>query len=292
MEDKRKEILKFENVSLTYHTRSDEILALKKINFTVYEGEFVAIVGPSGCGKTTILSLISGILSPSSGKIFLDGKDINNKTENKKNFFNFFKKNRIEQKQSEIGYMFQKDHLFDWLTIWKNVILGLEIQGKKNDKIMIDKLEALLTKYGLISFKNKKPTQLSGGMRQRVALIRTLALNPKILLLDEPFSALDFQTRLSVCDSVSEIIENEKKSAILVTHDIAEAISMADRIIILSARPSTVKKIVNVDLKNLGPPIKRRESSVARQMFDEIWKELINYNNEFDNMKEISNEKK
>ena len=188
--------------------------------------------------------------------------------------------------------MFQKDHLFDWLTIWKNVILGLEIQGKKNDKIMIDKLEALLTKYGLISFKNKKPTQLSGGMRQRVALIRTLALNPKILLLDEPFSALDFQTRLSVCDSVSEIIENEKKSAILVTHDIAEAISMADRIIILSARPSTVKKIVNVDLKNLGPPIKRRESSVARQMFDEIWKELINYNNEFDNMKEISNEKK
>ena len=292
MEDKRKEILKFENVSLTYHTRSDEILALKKINFTVYEGEFVAIVGPSGCGKTTILSLISGILSPSSGKIFLDGKDINNKTENKKNFFNFFKKNRIEQKQSEIGYMFQKDHLFDWLTIWKNVILGLEIQGKKNDKIMIDKLEALLTKYDLISFKNKKPTQLSGGMRQRVALIRTLALNPKILLLDEPFSALDFQTRLSVCDSVSEIIENEKKSAILVTHDIAEAISMADRIIILSARPSTVKKIVNVDLKKLGSPIKRRESSVARQMFDEIWKELINYNNEFDNMKEISNEKK
>ena len=271
MKDQRKEILKFENVCLTYHTKDDEILALKDVNFSVYEKEFIAIVGPSGCGKTTLLSLISGILKPSSGKIIFDGKNINDsKKINKKN----------KELNTEIGDMFQRDHLFDWRTIWKNVIIGLEIQGKKNDKEIISKLNNLLNKYGLESFKNKKPTQLSGGMRQRVALIRTLALNPKLLLLDEPFSALDFQTRLSVCDSVSEIIKNEQKTAILVTHDIAEAVSMADRIIILSNRPGYVKKIISVDLQHLGPPIKRRESEKARILFDEIWKDLIQYNNE------------
>ena len=292
MESERKEILKFENVSLTYHTKSDEILALENVNFTIYEGEFVAIVGPSGCGKTTILSLISGILKPSSGKIFLDGKEITKIESKKKNFLDKFKKKpKNQNQQNEIGYMFQRDHLFDWRTIWKNVVLGLEIQGRKNDEQIKAKLNNLLNKYGLGPFKNKKPTQLSGGMRQRVALIRTLAINPKLLLLDEPFSALDFQTRLSVCDSVSEIIASEKKTAILVTHDIAEAVSMADRIIILSSRPGTVKKIVNVDLKHLGPPILRRESSVARTMFDEIWKDLIVYNNEPSTAKENSNEK-
>lgn len=290
MESKRKEILKFENVSLTYHTKSDEILALQNINFTIYEGEFVAIVGPSGCGKTTILSLISGILKPSSGKIFLDGKDITNKPEKTIKNFNIFKKKTNNIAESEIGYMFQRDHLFDWRTIWKNVTLGLEIQGKKNDTQTLEKLDALLVKYGLGPFKNKKPTQLSGGMRQRVALIRTLALNPKLLLLDEPFSALDFQTRLSVCDSVSEIIESEKKSAILVTHDIAEAISMADKIIILSARPASVKRIVDVNLKHLGAPIKRRESETARKMFDDIWKDLIVYNEKPKQIKETQNE--
>ena len=252
---------------LTYHTKDDEITALQDVNFTIYEGEFVAIVGPSGCGKTTLLSLVSGILKPSSGKIFIDGRDITDEKQTKNKNLN-----------SEIGYMFQRDHLFDWRTIWKNVTLGLEIQEKKKDKKLIEKLENLLSKYGLEQFKNKKPTQLSGGMRQRVALIRTLALEPKLLLLDEPFSALDFQTRLSVCDSVSKIISDEQKTAILVTHDIAEAISMADRIIILTTRPGTVKKIVDVDLKHLGAPIKRRESEIARKMFDEIWKDLIIYN--------------
>lgn len=266
MESQRKEILKFENVSLTYHTKTDEILALENINFSVYEGEFVAIVGPSGCGKTTLLSLISGILKPSSGKIYLDGKDIS-KAKNKKE----------KQDGAEIGYMFQRDQLFDWRTIWKNVTLGLEIQGKKGNAEIENKLNNLLDKYGLGPFKNKKPTQLSGGMRQRVALIRTLALDPKLLLLDEPFSALDFQTRLSVCNSVSEIIEQEKKTAILVTHDIAEAISMADRIVILKARPGSVKRIVNVNLKHLGSPLKRRESELSTQLFDEIWKDLIVY---------------
>lgn len=266
MESQRKEILKFENVSLTYHTKTDEILALENINFSVYEGEFVAIVGPSGCGKTTLLSLISGILKPSSGKIYIDGKDIS-KAKSKKE----------KNDSAEIGYMFQRDQLFDWRTIWKNVTLGLEIQGKKGNEEIEDKLNNLLDKYGLGPFKNKKPTQLSGGMRQRVALIRTLALDPKLLLLDEPFSALDFQTRLSVCNSVSEIIEQEKKTAILVTHDIAEAISMADRIIILKARPGSVKRIVDVNLKHLGSPLKRRESELSTQLFDEIWKDLIVY---------------
>lgn len=270
MESQRKEILKFENVSLTYHTKDDEILALDDISFSVYEGEFVAIVGPSGCGKTTLLSLISGILKPSQGRIILDGRNIcapKSKEKNKKQ----------KQQNAEIGYMFQRDQLFDWRTIWKNVTLGLEIQGRKGDKEIEEKLGKLLDKYGLGPFKNKKPTQLSGGMRQRVALIRTLALDPKLLLLDEPFSALDFQTRLSVCNSVSEIIEDEKKTAILVTHDIAEAISMADRIIILKARPGSVKRIVEVNLKHLGSPLKRRESELSSQLFDEIWKDLIVY---------------
>ncbi len=282
MESQRKEILKFENVSLTYHTKTDEILALENINFSVYEGEFVAIVGPSGCGKTTLLSLISGILKPSSGKIFLDGRDVSAPKTKKA------KKEKIER--AEIGYMFQRDQLFDWRTIWKNVTLGLEIQGKKDDIEIENKLNGLLSKYGLEPFKNKKPTQLSGGMRQRVALIRTLALDPKLLLLDEPFSALDFQTRLSVCNSVSEIIEQEKKTAILVTHDIAEAISMADRIIILKARPGTVKRIVDVNLKHLGSPLKRRESELSTQLFDEIWKDLIIYD-DFSSSKEEKSEK-
>lgn len=270
MESQRKEILKFENVSLTYHTKDDEILALDDISFSVYEGEFVAIVGPSGCGKTTLLSLISGILKPSQGRIILDGRNICEPKSKEKN-------KKQKQQNAEIGYMFQRDQLFDWRTIWKNVTLGLEIQGRKGDKEIEEKLSKLLDKYGLGPFKNKKPTQLSGGMRQRVALIRTLALDPKLLLLDEPFSALDFQTRLSVCNSVSEIIEDEKKTAILVTHDIAEAISMADRIIILKARPGSVKRIVEVNLKHLGSPLKRRESELSSQLFDEIWKDLIVY---------------
>lgn len=280
MESERKEILKFDNVSLIYHTTKDEILALKNVNFSVHEGEFVAIVGPSGCGKTTLLSLISGILKPSKGQIFLDGKNISEPKTKGKN-----KKNKTKE-PAEIGYMFQRDQLFDWRTIWRNVTLGLEIQGRKNEEKILNKLNNLLDKYGLGNFKNKKPTQLSGGMRQRVALIRTLALNPKLLLLDEPFSALDFQTRLSVCNSVSEIIAEEKKTAILVTHDIAEAISMADRIIILTTRPGTVKRIVNVDLKKFGTPLQRRESKIAQQLFDEIWKDLIVYGDDFSAKKE------
>lgn len=258
----KKEVLKFDNVSLIYHTKDGETLALEDVNFSVYEQEFVAIVGPSGCGKTTILSLIAGILKPSSGHIYLDGHDVNEKK---------------KTSEVDIGYMFQRDQLFDWRTIWKNVTIGIEIQKRKKDTELLTRVSNLIDKYGLGNFRNSKPTELSGGMRQRVALIRTLALDPKILLLDEPFSALDFQTRLNVCDNVSEIISNEEKTAILVTHDISEAVSLADRVIILSTRPGTVKKIVDIDLKEYGTPLKRRESKKAHDYFDEIWKELVIY---------------
>lgn len=247
-----KKILELSDIKLIYHTKEAEIEALKNISFTVNEGEFVAIVGPSGCGKTTLLSIISGILKQTEGLVKIDQS-----TEN------------IKEKT---GYMFQKDLLFEWRTIWKNITLGLEIKHDKNPE-KLKTLNNLLTKYGLADFKDKYPSQLSGGMRQRVALLRTLALNPAILLLDEPFSALDFQTRLNVCDDVKGIILKENKTAILVTHDISEAISMADKIIILSNRPATIKKIISIDIEE-KVPLKRRENSKFATYFDEIWKEL------------------
>ena len=249
------EILKFDNVTYFYQTKDDEIFALDNINFSVFEEEFVSIVGPSGCGKTTILSLIAGLLKPSSGNVYLDGS------------------NKIDTKK--IGYMFQRDMLFDWRSVWKNITLGLELQKPKNLDEKLQFAEELLKKYSLYNFKNKKPRSLSGGMRQRVALIRTLVMEPKLLLLDEPFSALDYQTRLSLCDDVYEIIKSEKKTAILVTHDITEAISMSDKIIVLSSRPARIKDEINLDL--IGEtPLKKREDSSFSGYFEKIWRELTN----------------
>ena len=249
-----KNLLEIKDLKLIYHSKQGENEALKNISFNVKEGEFVSIVGPSGCGKTTILSLIAGLLKHSEGDIILDGESVT-------------KTNR------QVGYMFQKDHLFDWLTIWKNVCLGLDIT-KTNTKENQDRVESLLNKYGLKDFIKAKPRQLSGGMRQRVALIRTLALNPKLLLLDEPFSALDYQTRLLVGDDVWSIIKQEKQTAILVTHDISEAISLSDRIIVLTERPSLVKRIIDVPFKDLSP-LKRRENEEFSVVFDKVWKELV-----------------
>lgn len=249
------DLLQFKNVNYFYQTKDDEIFALNNINFTIKEEDFVSIVGPSGCGKTTILSLSAGLLSPSSGEIVLDGE------------------NKIDTKK--IGYMFQKDHLFEWRTVWKNITLGLEIQKPKNLDEKLHFAEELLKKYDLYSFKDQKPRSLSGGMRQRVALIRTLALEPKLLLLDEPFSALDFQTRLSLCDDVYEILKREKKTAILVTHDISEAISMSNKILVLTSRPATVKDEILPKLTG-ETPLKRRESPNFAQLFDKIWSELTN----------------
>lgn len=199
--------LKLENLCLNYHTLKGETEALKNLNLEVQNGEFISIVGPSGCGKSTLLSLISGLLKPSSGKILLDGFEIDSP---------------CGSKCTKIGYMLQRDHLFEWRTIFKNITIGLEIQGKLN-KDSIKNVEYMLKKYGLDGFKNYYPQQLSGGMRQRVALIRTLATDPDILLLDEPFSAIDYQTRIAVSDEIYKIIKEEKKTTIMVTHDIADA---------------------------------------------------------------------
>ena len=246
-------ILQIENVSLTYQTLTDEITAIKDLSFDCNDGEFVSIIGPSGCGKTTILSLIAGLLSPTSGKILIDNKP-------------------IDIKNNDMGYMLQKDQLFPWRTIEKNVHLPLEVKGKLSDENKKYAL-SLLEKYGLKDFIKKYPSQLSGGMRQRVALIRTLVSNPKILLLDEPFSALDYQTRLAVCDDVYKIIKAEKKTAVLVTHDISEALSMSDIIVVLSNRPAKVKSIHHPNL-NGSTPLRKRESENFGFWFEKIWKEL------------------
>ncbi len=248
-------LLTFANVNYFYQTKNDEIFALNDINFDVEKESFVSLVGPSGCGKTTILSLTAGLLQASSGKIILDGEE------------------HIDRKK--IGYMFQKDYLFGWRTVWKNITIGIEIQKPKNKEEKLAFAEELLKKYDLYNFKDKKPNALSGGMRQRVALIRTLALEPTLLLLDEPFSALDYQTRISLCDDVYEIIKSEKKTSILVTHDISEAISMSDKIIVLSSRPATVKEIITPNLQG-ETPLKKREDSMFATLFDKIWRQLSN----------------
>ena len=246
-------ILSLDNITLTYFSDNGETLALSDISFSIKKGEFLSIVGPSGCGKTTILSIISGLLKPTSGDIkFYD----------------------IEDTLSKTGYMFQKDHLFEWRNVLNNVYLGLEIQKKKTQENM-DYVNTLLKKYGLWEFKNKYPNQLSGGMRQRVALIRTLALRPKILLLDEAFSALDYQTRLNVCDDISHILKSEGVTSVLVTHDISEAISLSDRIIVLTSRPAKVKNIHTLDLGDFTP-FQKRELPEVSVYFDKIWRELQN----------------
>ncbi|WP_394926105.1 ABC transporter ATP-binding protein [uncultured Robinsoniella sp.] len=248
-------LLELKDVNFSYHSVSGETYALSDISFQVNDGEFIAIVGPSGCGKSTLLSLISGLLKPESGSILLNGKD-------------------VKEAHTNIGYMLQKDHLFEWRTIYRNVLLGLEIQKKITDesKAMVDQM---LKDYGLYKFKDKKPSELSGGMRQRAALIRTLALQPELLLLDEPFSALDYQTRLSVCDDISSILKKAHKTAILVTHDLSEAISVADRIIVLTKRPAKIKSIVPVHMSiEDRTPMKSRNAPEFKDYFNQIWKEL------------------
>ncbi|HHT50431.1 MAG TPA: ABC transporter ATP-binding protein [Eubacteriaceae bacterium] len=248
-------IVKINNLSKIFHSPKEETLAVKDFSLEVRAGEFVVLVGPSGCGKSTILSALAGLIKPSAGEII-------------------YNPNKAIKKKPSIGYMLQQDHLFQWRTILQNAILGLEIQNK-NTKENILKTRKLLEVYGLGDFINHYPNQLSGGMRQRAALIRTLAVDPEILLLDEPFSALDYQTRLAVADDIGSIIKNEKRTAVMVTHDISEAISMADRVVVLSKRPGMVKKIHEIKLScSKQTPIIRREAPEFREYFNEIWKEL------------------
>lgn len=248
-----KESVKLNRISLTYQTPETEIKALENVSFTVQEGEFVSVIGPSGCGKTSILSIIAGVIKPSGGKVIFGG---NSKTPD-----------------SSIGYMLQKDELFPWRTIEGNAYLPLEIKRDKDEKHR-KIVENLLKKYNLWEFRKSYPHELSGGMRQRAALIRTLASSPELLLLDEPFSALDYQTRLAVCDDVYDIIKSERKTAILVTHDISEAIATSDKIVVLSARPSKVVNIHDIDTDKSLTPLKRREEAGFSKWFERLWREL------------------
>lgn len=241
-------ILELQDISHSYHGTDGETQALSHLSLSLKQGDFVSIVGPSGCGKSTLLSIISGLIPPECGKVILHG--------------------------SHIGYMLQKDHLLEWRNVYRNIILGLEIQHKITDGTR-DNAYGLLEQYGLADFTNAKPSELSGGMRQRVALIRTLILEPDLLLLDEPFSALDYQTRLSVGDDIGQIIRKENKTAILVTHDLAEAISLADRVIVLTERPASVKTIVPISFPaEKNTPLLRRNTPEFNEYFHNIWKEL------------------
>lgn len=241
-----KEVLRFDNVSMHYHTKQGETVAVKDLSFGVKEGEFIAVIGPSGCGKTTILSLAAGLLTPTKGKVVSSG--------------------------ASFGYMLQKDELFPWRTIEKNLFLPLEIK-KKNSPDGRKRALTLAEKYGLKDFLKSYPSALSGGMRQRAALIRTLTTDPDVLLLDEPFSALDYQTRLSVCDDVYRIIRTEKKTAVLITHDISEAVSVADRIFVLTRRPATCAFEHTLSFQETEP-LARRENPRFAAWFETLWKEL------------------
>lgn len=247
-------MIALEHVALTYQSPDGEIEALRDVSFEMEEGEFVSIVGPSGCGKSTLLSLISGLEPPTSGQILVDG-------------------NPVTAPSSRVGLMPQRDQLFEWRTIWGNVTLGLELRGER-DRAAYDRARELLEQYGLGAFAQKRPSQLSGGMRQRCALIRTMATQPRILLLDEPFSALDYQTRLSVSADIHAIIRQEHKTALLVTHDISEAISLSDRVVVLSRRPAVVKSIHELGALRDLAPMERRDAPAFRTFFNSIWKEL------------------
>lgn len=241
-------ILEIQNLSHSYHSPEGETPALSHLSFSVQKGEFISIVGPSGCGKSTLLSLISGLMDPEEGKIELNGK--------------------------RMGYMLQKDHLLEWRTIYKNIILGLEIKHLLTKETK-SKVHAYLEQYGLLEFANARPSELSGGMRQRAALIRTLIMEPDLLLLDEPFSALDYQTRLTVADDIGQIIRREHRSAILVTHDLSEAISLGDRVIVLTKRPASIQSIVPLTFSlEEDTPLKRRNAPEFKNYFNLVWKEL------------------
>lgn len=241
-------LLEIKNLKKMYHNDQGETLAVDDVSFEVNKNEILSIVGPSGCGKSTILSILTNLEEKSDGDIIFHGNE-------------------------NIGYMLQSDSLFPWLTILDNCLLGLEINGKK-DKETTENVIRLLDKYGLGEFKDKYPDSLSGGMKQRVALIRTLATNPSLLLLDEPYSALDYQTRLTLSDDMYKIIKAEGKAAILITHDIAEAISMSDRIIVLSSRPATVKNIYEINLTDKKTPIHNRKCVEFNDYYEKIWRDL------------------
>lgn len=244
-------ILECRDIGFSYHNLNGETKALADISFQVNKGEFLAVVGPSGCGKSTLLSIIAGLLPPENGRVILSSDE-----------------------NVKIGYMLQQDHLLEWRTIFKNILLGPEIT-----KTLTPEKEQLALKllkdYGLLKFKDKKPSELSGGMKQRAALIRTMVMEPAILLLDEPFSALDYQTRLTVSADIGNIIRHAGITTILITHDLSEAISLADRILVLSKRPATVKKDIPIHLTlSESSPLAARNAPEFHRYFNLLWKEI------------------
>lgn len=248
--------IELKDVGLHYFTMKQETEALRDIQLSVEPGEFISIVGPSGCGKSTLLSLISGMLRPTKGKAFIDGVEVSGVS-------------------PKVGYMLQHDHLFEWRDVLSNLLVAAEVRRMDRKQAEKKALE-LLERYGLGGFAHHSPAQLSGGMRQRVALIRTLVTEPDILLLDEPFSALDYQTRLALADEIHRIIKDQGKTAVLVTHDISEAIGMADRVMVMSKRPSTISSIYRIRFEEGEglSPMRKREASRYNQYFNEIWREL------------------
>lgn len=250
-------ILELKNIGYSYHSLHGETQALRDISFGIEEGEFVAIVGPSGCGKSTLLSIIAGLLAPEQGTILANNPD-------------------GSLRYPRIGYMLQRDHLFEWRSVYRNVTLGLEIQNKKTPE-RLAQVDRLLQEYGLASFKDKRPSELSGGMKQRAALIRTLALEPQLLLLDEPFSALDYQTRLMVSADICRLIRQAGKTMVIITHDLAEAVSLADRVIVLSGRPAVVKAQIPIRLTlEDNSALAARNAPEFPFYFNKLWEEMTN----------------
>lgn len=248
-------LIELKNIGYSYHSLHGETKALQDISFGVKEGEFVAVVGPSGCGKSTLLSIIAGLLQPESGTIVVNNPD-------------------GSLHYPRVGYMLQRDHLFEWRTVYKNAILGLEINNMLTEE-RLNHVNQLFSDYGLDKFRNKRPSELSGGMKQRAALIRTLALDPQLLLLDEPFSALDYQTRLMVSADICRLIRKAGKTMIIITHDLSEAISLADRIIVLSARPATIQKEIPIALTLPDDsPLAARNAPEFPFYFNTLWEEL------------------
>ena len=241
-------LLSVKNLNKVYYNKKEETEAIKDISFDLYEGEFISIVGPSGCGKSTLLNILTGMDHLTKGTIDL-------------------------KENLKLGYMLQSDSMLEWKKVIDNALLGLEIKREKTEENK-NYVKGLFQKYGLSDFLDKYPKELSGGMRERVALIRTLALKPDILILDEPFSKLDYQSRLKVSDDVYKIMKEEGKTALMVTHDISEAISISDRVIVLSDRPCTIKNIYKIKREKEGTPIKNRKDKYFAYYYDCIWKDL------------------
>ncbi|TCL58432.1 NitT/TauT family transport system ATP-binding protein [Kineothrix alysoides] len=263
-----KPILELKDISYSYHNLKGETPALSHISFQVERGEFIAIAGPSGCGKSTLLSIIFGLLVPESGEVLFHISQGEMQAS----------RHQTAGLCPKMGYMLQHDHLFEWRTIYQNVLLGLEINHQLTEEKK-DRAIQLLKDYDLYKFKDKKPSELSGGMKQRAALIRTLVLDPEILLLDEPFSALDYQTRLSVSSDICNIIRSTGKTAILITHDLSEAISLSDRILVMSKRPATIKCDIPIHLTiSEDSPLASRNAPEYRGYFNQLWKEISDEN--------------